>query len=237
MKPVAQALDILQGEERAYFGVLLPTLAMCLKKLNHVQTTINICKPLLAATENGIKKRFGESLNSMENQLASAFHPCFKLAWLPYLEYAGFEKESIDTMKNQIKRKMEHLVQNSSFNNDNLSDKSENNLDNLVEDDFFQDFESRKGEARQSPQSEAIDQFLKEPTISPREKPSPINFKNSIIKDLFIKYNTPLPSSAAVERLFSIGKDVLKPKRSGLTDEHFEMLVFLKRACKTSAWF
>ena len=35
-------------------------------------------------------------------------------------------------------------------------------------------------------------------------------------------------SSAAVERLFSMGKDILKPKRSGLSDEHFEMLAFLK---------
>ena len=28
--------------------------------------------------------------------------------------------------------------------------------------------------------------------------------------------------------LFSMDKDILKPKRSGLSDEHFEMLAFLK---------
>ena len=28
--------------------------------------------------------------------------------------------------------------------------------------------------------------------------------------------------------LFSMGKDILKPKRSGLSDERFEMLAFLK---------
>ena len=33
---------------------------------------------------------------------------------------------------------------------------------------------------------------------------------------------------SAVERLFSLGKDVLKPERSGLTDQHFEMSVFFK---------
>ena len=34
--------------------------------------------------------------------------------------------------------------------------------------------------------------------------------------------------SAAVERLFRIGKDILKQGRSGLSDNHFEMLSFLK---------
>ena len=40
--------------------------------------------------------------------------------------------------------------------------------------------------------------------------------------------NTAVPSSAAVQRVFSIGKDILKPKRSELNHIHFEMLLFLK---------
>ena len=44
---------------------------------------------------------------------------------------------------------------------------------------------------------------------------------------LFIKYNTGIPSSAAVERLFSVAGDVLRPKRACLSD-YFEQLVFLK---------
>ena len=38
----------------------------------------------------------------------------------------------------------------------------------------------------------------------------------------------PLPSSVAVERLFSIGKDVVKPKLLSLSGQNFEILVFLK---------
>ena len=58
------------------------------------------------------------------------------------------------------------------------------------------------------------------------------NFQNEALKNLFIRYNTALPSSAAVERVFSVGKDILKPKRAGLSDDHFEMLIFLKMVAR-----
>ena len=48
------------------------------------------------------------------------------------------------------------------------------------------------------------------------------------IRKLFIQYNTALPSSAAVERLFSLGGRILTPERTRLSDKRFEMLVFLR---------
>lgn len=45
----------------------------------------------------------------------------------------------------------------------------------------------------------------------------------------FLKYNTPLPSSAPVERLFSTGSNVMTTKRSRLNDELFEKLILLKQ--------
>lgn len=47
-------------------------------------------------------------------------------------------------------------------------------------------------------------------------------------KQLFLKYNVVMPSFAAVERLFSFTRMINTPKRSNLSDETFEKLVFLK---------
>ena len=51
---------------------------------------------------------------------------------------------------------------------------------------------------------------------------------NYKIENIYIKNNSALPSSAAVERMFLVGKDVWNPKHAHLNDEHFQMLIFLK---------
>ena len=48
------------------------------------------------------------------------------------------------------------------------------------------------------------------------------------VKKLFIKYNSGLPSSAPVERLFSMSKHILTQSRNRLSDNTFEQLLLLK---------
>ncbi|CAH1112903.1 unnamed protein product [Psylliodes chrysocephalus] len=50
----------------------------------------------------------------------------------------------------------------------------------------------------------------------------------NIVKQLFIKYNCILSSSAPVERLFSFAKIINAPRRHVLSDTHFEKLILLK---------
>ena len=56
-------------------------------------------------------------------------------------------------------------------------------------------------------------------------------FRSDRLKDLFLRYNTPIPSSAGVKRLFSKAKEVFKLKRNRFIDKHFEMLLFLRKIC------
>jgi len=48
----------------------------------------------------------------------------------------------------------------------------------------------------------------------------------------FLKYNAPLPRSAAVERLFSYAGQILVPHRCKLSDTMFQKLVFLRYKLK-----
>lgn len=50
----------------------------------------------------------------------------------------------------------------------------------------------------------------------------------SLIKRGSLKYNAPTPSSAPVERLFSLGNLILSPKRNRLSDQKFQKLILLR---------
>ena len=86
--------------------------------------------------------------------------------------------------------------------------------------DFFHTISSSN---RNLPVDLEVDNFLNDPL---KIKESILKFPK--LKNMFIRYNTALPSSASVERLFSLGGQIFKPTRNRLSDEKFEQFVFLK---------
>jgi len=52
--------------------------------------------------------------------------------------------------------------------------------------------------------------------------------RHQAVKQLFLRYNTALSSSAPVERLFSSGSLILSKRQNRLSDKLFETLLLLK---------
>ena len=222
MKPLCQSLDILQSEEKAYYGIPLPTVLVCAKKLTDIQDVgdLAVCKPLLSAVLDGLNKRFQPCVESTDCLLSAAFHPHFKLSWIPLLPLLGYE--DVSRVRIKIQQKMA-LVVNSKVETDTHSTSCQSASSN---DEFFGGALAEKPRQRNSSEK-LLDDFLKEKHESQSKEIATL-LSSTTLRELLVKYNTAIPSSAAVERLFSLGKNVLKPKRSGLSNEHFEMLVFLK---------
>ena len=77
MKPMAQALNILQGEcnhSNAYMGYLAPTIALLKEKL-HKKNGIATVKPLVTALLDGIDKRFDYLFDDEKIIAAALLHP------------------------------------------------------------------------------------------------------------------------------------------------------------------
>ena len=55
----------------------------------------------------------------------------------------------------------------------------------------------------------------------------PVEYRSAWLK-AFITYNTVLPSSASMERMFSMGSDILTQNRARLNSDSMEKLVFLR---------
>lgn len=62
MSPVAQSINILQGEVEVQMGWLLPTISLLSSKLEKIKIALKHCKPLVEAIQVGIQNRFGEML-------------------------------------------------------------------------------------------------------------------------------------------------------------------------------
>ncbi|XP_034018620.1 uncharacterized protein LOC117503486 [Thalassophryne amazonica] len=222
MSNVAKALDKVQGEDQAYLGSLLPTVAATIMKLKEVKSKgLLYCSPLVDAILAGIMKRFGPLFEDEECQLAAAFHPRFRLFWLEKHNHSQFSrvKKAMETAVETALREI--IVEGSGATSSDEDD----------EDDFFssitQPQECRSHRSVKTKAQNLVKTWLE---ASSKEVLTDIAFLGEqVLVDMFIKYNTAIPSSAVVGHLFSIDKNILRAGRATLSDDaSFERLVFIQ---------
>jgi hypothetical protein len=203
MRPVAGALDILQGDD-VYYGHLLPTLRSVKAALLSQAVDVELCAPLVDALLAGIERRFGDIFNSEEAKLATCLVPMFKMQWC-----AEDEIEPLTAALKRVARK--HNIPERAVGGGAVPAKNAGFFNVIMRD------------AGPVGQTDEVESFLRDNDVSMASIT-----KSRALSKMFILYNTCLPSSASVERVFSLGGRVLSPLRSNLTDTHFEMMVFMR---------
>jgi hypothetical protein len=82
MKPVAQALNIMQAEKNMFLGYLLPTITVLRDKLVSKRASVTMCAPLVSALIDGTDNRFAEAFDDAVVAAAAVLlHAKFKTRW------------------------------------------------------------------------------------------------------------------------------------------------------------
>ncbi|XP_053273272.1 uncharacterized protein LOC128431080 [Pleuronectes platessa] len=202
MSPVAQSINILQGEVEVQMGWLLPTISLLSSKLEKIKIALKHCKPLVEAIQVGIQNRFGEMSRDPELVAAAILIPKFKTAWI---KDDATLKIGLDYIREQL---------------EDPSISAEAGSGSSDEGDFFHILKS----SHKTPSAtKQLDSYLAYSTDDIKIlKTFPVVLK------LSVKLNTPLPASAACERLFSIAGLIFSPKRARLAADTFENQLLLR---------
>nr|XP_020634101.1 uncharacterized protein LOC110070727 isoform X1 [Pogona vitticeps]XP_020634104.1 uncharacterized protein LOC110070727 isoform X1 [Pogona vitticeps] len=216
MAPLARSLDILQHKNSLFMAYLLPTLYSLDRKLQRLEDRpepYTYCLPLLKGLREALRNRFAPIWEDKKLLLASCLHPLFKLDWLP--------SDTSETNRSALEALMKAEIK--ALNMEDKDQPSEKEQEDDSDQDFFFDVTEP---TRRSAAEEEISRYLK----TPRRELSTSSLEDfPRILQIFLKYNTSVPSSAALESLFGPEGSVMTVENHSLSDEVFEQLVLLKQ--------
>ena len=214
--------------------MLLPKLVQlrnklkCLESARENHPELQYAKPLVSALLEGMSRRYGDFLElrpaAEDAILAAVSHPKYKLRWV-----APQSKQEVTSM-------FVAAVTSSAAANCNTAAQEPSSATSSDDDDYGYDTPS---EQQQATLGNVVGESLLH-ARSNRARVEALNYLDDREKDLqilssytnvcstFLKYNTSLPSSAPVERLFSVGGLILTPRRNKLSDTVFQQLLMLK---------
>ncbi|XP_067249374.1 zinc finger BED domain-containing protein 4-like [Chanodichthys erythropterus] len=201
MNRVSKALNILQGEVDVHMGWLVPTITLLTVKLDRLQTSSKFCQPLISALQEGIQQWFGKMMNDPELISAAILLPKFRTSWT---SNENLLKLGMDYIKT-------HMEEEPALSSPGSHSGSE-------EEDFFG---LMKGNVHET--TKQLDAYLANTSTS-------MDILKSVptVFNLSLKLNTPLPASAACERMFSTAGHILSAKRGRLGSKSFENQILLK---------
>lgn len=215
MEPVAQALDILQGDKEVSIAFIMPTLFAVESALQEAIPKTAQGMIFKTIIQEVINEKFGSVMEiNLENReliLASVTHPAFKTNWLN----TDSEKFAQDLYVEEYLRFSQEEAVN---RNDSNSKKNDSGQQSNVLGQFL-----KKRKLNEiSPTIEAL-QFLQNDgdDISILEK-------FPIVRKMFLKFNATLPSSGVIERFFSQALLVFTARRNRLLEKTMEKILLLK---------
>ncbi|XP_054290241.1 uncharacterized protein LOC129005396 [Macrosteles quadrilineatus] len=219
MEPIAQALDILQGEKEMYMGFLLPTLTVVKSVLTSLPE-LQWCEPLKHALLKGFDKRFSKYFENKEFEIAACLIPRFKLIWVPHLA----ERQTIrNTLSDEF---LKAVRKEPSTRTTTAGSKAPPESKNTKIDKFFSVIDVPK-ESNGNTDCSQMERAKAESELAHYLNDSvDVKEMSELCKNLFIKFNTAVPSSAHCERLFSAASLVITNRRG--SDTNFEKQVLLK---------
>lgn len=206
MKFIVQATNILQSEKKMFMAYLLPTVNKLRANLAEMKFVATSCSALSEALLEGINNRFSGLLEDSEAVAAAILHPKFRSAWTD-------EQNLLDKGLQYIRHKIISTEQKwHSYNDDDDDDEEDR--------EFF-------AMKKKAPPETSLDQYLQTSSTDLRC----LNAWPDL-KELFIRLNTPLPASAAIEKQFKCAELISKGEVPRMRDETFEHMAF----CKLNEW-
>lgn len=211
--PLAFALELFQAEQKCYLGLVIPTILSLKNKLNEQKDSATYLSGVINAIVVAIDLRFQDLFTSTEAKIATATTPQFRLLWM-----AASDREEMCAVLATEAAQMDP----GTITEPNTSRSSSHAIE--TEDDFFS-YGSVKP-AIQIQQRGVMEEIRKYVEGTGKSLECLQDFPR--MKQLFLKYNTTLPSTAPIQRLFSQKGNLVTSQRNFLTDDYFERIQLLR---------
>ncbi|XP_028311290.1 uncharacterized protein zbedx [Gouania willdenowi] len=207
--PLAFALELFQAEQKCFLGLVIPTVLSLKNKLNEQKDGANYFGDVIGAIVTAIDVRFHELFSSTEAKFATATTPQFRLWWM-----AESEREEMCSLLATEASQISLTNETEANTSHNLS----------IEDDFFSYGSVKPTDQMQ--QRGVMEEITKYVEGTGKSLECLQDYPR--VKQLFLKYNTTLPSTAPIQRFFSQKGNLVTTQRNSLTDDYFERILLLR---------